>query len=482
MPLLLLLLYWARVSLLFAGPPSTLLRPLLVTVTLGLSVGVATSLLVRRSPVAEIGGALFGALVVSLPWAIAICLLIGAYYIANELLHRWGRNRLDAATMVAGSGNFLAIFVAVLILSLPVSGAVALSDFNAPPEPAVIAGDRPNIYVLLLDARARSDTMATLFQEDDSGFLGSLAALGFDLYPDSTSNYNATELTLLSMFTGRYASDYPQLSPGVGDGSQQARAARRAYAGSSLIGQFRGQGYEIVSVAPPVAHVRFPDANTTIDPGGLSDLEVNLLSSSAAGGLLLKIWPDFVLDSERSHVKESLNALSSLARSPGPHLVLDHVISPHQPFLWDEDGNSLPTPNCFPGCNLWEGDTHRAVLELPDFKSEYRSQVEYLNDLVLRSVSAVVDSDPTAILVIMGDHGSRLDKTDTHEAFRNFFAARTPGAPGLFGTAPTPINALPHIADAYLGLDIGMSPARHFFVPELSRILEYETVGDIDGP
>jgi hypothetical protein len=48
------------------------------------------------------------------------------------------------------------------------------------------------------------------------------------------------------------------------------------------------------------------------------------------------------------------------------------------------------------------------------------------------------------------------------ERFSNFYAAMTPGAPGLFGNHPTPVNTFPVLFDHYFGADIALQPDDRF--------------------
>ena len=67
--------------------------------------------------------------------------------------------------------------------------------------------------------------------------------------------------------------------------------------------------------------------------------------------------------------------------------------------------------------------------------------------MALKAVRNVVLHDPTAVVIIMSDHGGRLGLkgpglADDLEQVHNFFAARTPGQQGLFGDAPTLVNVM----------------------------------------
>jgi hypothetical protein len=61
-----------------------------------------------------------------------------------------------------------------------------------------------------------------------------------------------------------------------------------------------------------------------------------------------------------------------------------------------------------------------------------------------------VDADPAAVVVVMSDHGARLDlDAETDEYFRNFLAVRSPGQPNVLGNEPTVTGLLMRLVESY---------------------------------
>jgi hypothetical protein len=258
-------------------------------------------------------------------------------------------------------------------------------------------------------------------------------------------------------------------------GVQDTRQLRRELANAPILDLLREQGYAISTITPAMTHVTLPGANATVSSGNMTDLEVSLLTSSGLGRLLIAAAPDLVLDQQRATVLYGFDVLPRTATSGGPHLLLAHLMVPHVPFLFDRNGVPLPLPDCFPDrCFLWEGSPNAVDEDQPDYLLRYAEQVEWVNDRTLRALSELIQEDPDAIVVVMGDHGSRLLGDDPGEQFRNLFAARTPGHAGLFGPSPTLINVLPSLLDAYLGLQLPVLPDRHYLVRDLQQLLETE--------
>ena len=118
----------------------------------------------------------------------------------------------------------------VLVLTLVISGidnggwvriVHELSPARATAPPVAPVGDRPDIYVILLDGYARPDKMRELFGFDDSAFTGGLEQRGFRISEGSRSSYLVTTLSVPSMLNMRHVPDLFDAKPS-GDGDYRA--------------------------------------------------------------------------------------------------------------------------------------------------------------------------------------------------------------------------------------------------------------------
>jgi hypothetical protein len=66
----------------------------------------------------------------------------------------------------------------------------------------------------------------------------------------------------------------------------------------------------------------------------------------------------------------------------------------------------------------------------------------------------------------MSDHGYKKPLSDVQARLATLFAASTPGHPELLADAPTPVNLMPRLLNAYLGLELPREPARFFLAPD----------------
>jgi len=316
-------------------------------------------------------------------------------------------------------------------------------------DPDVTIG-RPNVYVILLDAYARSDTLAQ-FGFDNEAFLGSLENRGFDVYRDSTSDYTMTILTVPSMLQMEYIHDFSVLIPP--EPPEQDRVVWEHTNDSAAISNFRKLGYEVYSTAAHSAPAELRNVDQYLDHGYVNEFEGYLLQGASEVDVLLSIVDrNWLPEQHRSHVLSNFADLDQLAAQPQgrPRFVWAHIMSPHAPLVFHADGSLFPPPSCFPlACNLGAGDV--PTLGLKEFVRRYTEEVAYLNTRVSRLVDGILAHDPGSVIVLLSDHGSRYDPADPDEEFHNFFAAYTPGHPRLYETVATPVNTFRLIFGAYFG-------------------------------
>jgi hypothetical protein len=129
-------------------------------------------------------------------------------------------------------------------------------------------------------------------------------------------------------------------------------------------------------------------------------------------------------------------------------------MGPHPPFVFYADGSPAPPPPCYPDCGIFEGQRVRLGWSHDEYGLRLVGQLRYVNELVLAAVDQVIAHDPEAAIVVMSDHGSRFDVSNSAEQFRNLIVARTPGHPSLIGPEPTLVNIFPSILNAYMDADL----------------------------
>jgi hypothetical protein len=168
-------------------------------------------------------------------------------------------------------------------------------------------------------------------------------------------------------------------------------------------------------------------------------------------------------DNLRSRIEGILDDAAELAADDRetPTFTFVHVPAPHLPLAFGADGS--PTP--YDSRQYLAGRPSEFGLTDAEFSDAYQVNLAHLNDLVLRAIDGIqAASDTEPVIIVMSDHGYNGDSPVHGESMlHGFFAAVTPGHPGLLTRSPTPANLMRVLLTAYLDADLGdRLPERSF--------------------
>ena len=427
-----------------AFPTYYLLRPLIVAIPLAVVIGVVAQW--RFPSYAPLAAAIAVGLLtfwgtVARHWQ-EVALAGGALLIVI-LVARW-RGWPLAAVLRAASTAATA-FIVVFFLS-GVARAVLSAEGAIAPVEAAASASGPNIYLVMLDAYPRRDTLLNDMGIDNGPFEEALAARGFDVHDDATTDRRYTDLTLMCLLTG--STEGVPLDTDFGHDYQWE--LRRLLSEAPLPRQARQAGYEYYVIDSPAGHVTF-SAGTHIQHGGINTLEDHMLTQSLLGPAVAWLMPSLPTDTLRAHFEASVASLTSLVDPDAHRLVLAHLFQPHLPFLWDAAGNPLPAPSYWPGVKLDAGQLEVMGMTLDEYSASMEADLATLNRKLLVMLDEIVARDPGAVIVLFSDHGSRyslaLKESEWH---RSFLAARTPGHETLFASDPKPTAILRTLLPIYV--------------------------------
>ena len=371
-------------------------------------------------------------------------ILLGGTALLVAFLVVWWRQRRRPSVPRAASTAATA-FVVVFFLSGVIRAVLSAEGPISPVVPGQ-AATGPNLYLVLLDAYPRRDTLMNDMGIDNGPFEDALAARGFDLYDDAHTDRRYTDFTLLTLLTGTTAGVPPDSDLNFAGQWQ----LRKDLSEAALPRQAQEAGYEYHVIDSPAGHVTF-SAGIHIEHGGINTLEEYMLAESVFGPIVKAFLPYLPTDSLRDHFEASVASLLSLVDPDAHRLVLAHFFQPHLPFLWDADGNPLPAPSFWPQVKLLAGQIEVMGITLPEYAASMQAELTTLNRRLLAMVDEIVARDPGAVIVLFSDHGARysLALEDT-EWYRSFLAARTPGHPDLFASEPTPTALLRTLLPLYV--------------------------------
>ena len=343
-----------------------------------------------------------------------------------------------------------------------------------------VAGKRPDIYYIVLDAYARNDALIDLHNFDNSDFLRELEQRGFDVATEATSNYNYTIHSIPSSLNMAYLDGLDERVPSSHD--SLVNLARNHAVAAVL----KAIGYEYIHLASGFVSTDdspLADQVITFTPSGTltrrgTDAHSRTYSDSGSPLLSTRFTRGFVQTTALSPVVgehfirkgsdpyewwsphlalRMFEFLSGAIDAEGPKFVLAHIIKPHLPATFDQHGNYLDGD---PGFD----DSHD-----PSVSSAYIGQLIYVNKLVLDMIDSILqpDAEPP-IIVIAADHGYSDDRhheylVRTKHSHSILNAVHLPygGAAGLYPSISS-VNVFRYILDYYFDLGLGLIDDRSF--------------------
>ncbi|AGA31601.1 hypothetical protein Sinac_7569 (plasmid) [Singulisphaera acidiphila DSM 18658] len=350
------------------------------------------------------------------PWFLLVILLVGAVP-ALDLIFR----RLKNPVLWS---NYLNVFALILVL-LPASNA-AMARIREPAKPIIRAeggipltakpGRLPDIYYIILDAYARSDVMKDLFGFNNAPFLDRLEQKGFFVARESRANYCQTPLSLCSTLNCDYLKTL--IAPSTRDRDPLAVLIRDNLVVKSL----RPLGYQFVAFASGYDVTECPQADRFLGPRHPADnFQMLVVRMTPLRYLPLKIDSWDFYTSIRERTLFTLDNLSEVAHDKEPTFTFAHILSPHHPFVFGENGEDV-SPRA--GNDIDAGGRRsRNLANSLAYREGYRKQAIYLTKRVEQAIDQILAKSPEPpIIILQSDHGSGLrhhlndlERTDLRE-------------------------------------------------------------------
>jgi hypothetical protein len=328
-----------------------------------------------------------------------------------------------------------------LVGALTVAGTVGQVVFARHPMPEIPISPQarlpmatgqnpPDIFYILTDAYTSSESLQKFWGYDNSSFNHFLTAQGFHIVKDAHGNATATPRSLSTCLNMNYTQAPVDLSmTAVSD--YYCRIIADAEAPSRL----KASGYQITNLSI------FATAG---EPGFYSFARMSsptlgeVLFYKSAAGYLNMYRMNLGFGDINLKIFSLLPEIAA-ARTDKPRFVYAHLMMPHQPFLFDRNGNRI----------------RRGISQSDRGKDLYLGQLIYENSLLTNAISGILkNSKIPPIIILQGDHGYRF-LTDAHreeEAATILNALYLPGSKDdWFYPGMTPVNTFRLIFNHYFG-------------------------------
>ncbi|QQG42912.1 MAG: sulfatase-like hydrolase/transferase [Candidatus Giovannonibacteria bacterium] len=311
----------------------------------------------------------------------------------------------------------------------------------------------PDIYYIVLDAYANEKTLKELYGYDNKEFIDYLTGMGFHVVRESRSNYPHTSLSLASTLNMKYVNylveeyngDYPKI----------ANALKQLIEDSEVARILKHYGYSVVHLSSGWGETNYnrrADLSFRVD-NSMDPFSILVLKTTVLG----PVYQRYFTYIQRERVLYTFKTLREMPRLPGPKFIFAHILSPHPPFVFKQNGEEVPN-----GKYMLEGDIWKQ-------KEQYLDQLIFINQVVKETLREIISADSDAIILIQSDHGtSTLDKQDAsaaaffQERMRNFNAYRLPGISGVEERA-TNVNTFRIILNEQFGFDFDFLEDRSYY-------------------
>jgi Sulfatase len=332
---------------------------------------------------------------------------------------------------------------------------------------AQLVGRRPDIYYIILDGYARADVMAELFGFDNEPFLKRLQQKGFYVAKRSTANYCQTPLSLSSSLNAVYLND---LIPADSHDKEQLN---RWTGEGSIVQTLRGLGYRFVTFATGFDETEHPKAEVYLSPFAyVSPFHRLLLDHTPLSRLMPAPIMGDAYSQSRARTLHALETLPQIASSSEPTFTFAHIVSPHPPFVFGENGEDVGAHD--KQYFLTDGEFFRAWYgDRKVYVDGYRKQARFLTAQVERMIDRLLasNSEPP-VIILQSDHGSGLGlstgsaaETDMHERMSILNAYYLPDGKGnspLYQSI-SPVNSFRVVLNTYFDADLELLPDRSYY-------------------
>ncbi len=340
---------------------------------------------------------------------------------------------------------------------------------------------KPDIYYIVLDGYGRSNMLNELYGFDNSEFVQYLQQKGFVIPQQSHSNYPRTALSVASTLNMDYVQSFApnlQASPLwwlMVPWLQHSRVRN----------SLKAIGYKSVSISSDWSITDNPTADIYFKshPIIVSDFDRYFIGITP-----MKTFEPFFerfssLTTYNAHRISQLNNFKSLVKSvdvTSPKFVFAHILLPHPPFVFSQDGSPINPDYAF---SLNDGNNYKGTpLQYAD---HYIAQMQFLN----RNLEAVIDSvlehsSQPPIIILQADHGPGMltdfdssANTCLEERFSNFSAYYLPGMdPNVIPEDITPVNLFRILFNEYFNTGLPLLENAYYYPKQSLAIYDLENV------
>jgi hypothetical protein len=398
----------------------------------------------------------------------SIIFVLGIYYLIKT------KNKLNNPSTV-----FNIVSIALIIVVTFYTGIYNLEDpemkYSKNLEMLLLSDveqtNLPDIYYIILDGYAGTDSLQKHFNFDNSDFISALSKRGFYMPSISYSNYPVTVLSVPSSLNMQYLNF---LGEELGTELTDRHPIDEILQKNLVMKNLKSKGYHIVSFyagGSADGSTLFVDEKLCGEKHYLNELR----------DLFVRFTPITYFIPLQSYQDKSYEILCTFSEIPNvkdgisqPIFVYAHMLTPHIPYIFDADGNPVtfsPT-----------------TIDQSTEKKFYLEQLKFVNKKVIETVDILLSkSQKTPIIMIQSDHGERTGidwsnptKEMIKQGLNNLNAYYLPndGKNSLYDNI-TPVNSFRVIFNEYFNVDFELLDDKYYWVKSEERLYDQKDVTEI---
>jgi len=261
-----------------------------------------------------------------------------------------------------------------------------------------------DIYYIILDTYASSDSLKQYLNFDNSEFNNFLMKKGFYIPNKSRPNYIITNLSIPSSLNMEYIHF---LNSDEYTDNQITDALTQMARNNKVKNYLQSQGYKYIMIPSRHSLNWMPEENLDFDWLSVShDFIYGDFLDLFYKKTVLKLIRNFRKGAyHQFRRREILSQLMFLEKDvhkiTGPKFVFAHIQSPHPPYVFDASGKPARTQS-----TDWDGK----------YPNEYLNQIVFINRSIRNVINKIlIEAKIPPIIIIQGDHGPALFEAKENE-------------------------------------------------------------------
>lgn len=308
------------------------------------------------------------------------------------------------------------------------------------------SGTPPDIYYIILDEYAGLDQIKTYYNYDNTNFAIRLTKKGFFVARESKVKEANTAPSLMASLnmgftteknkSSSYSSIFSSISSymNLSENSQVKELLQNNKVAEILVAH-NYKYYHIGSWFYGTRYNKYAEHNINYFGFHIDNpLIIELCNSSIIRFLFARNLSFISEYFQRESVLDAFASLSKVAAADGPKFVFAHIVSPHEPFIFGPEGQSVPLKK--------RGDWRD--------KSLYLGQYIFITKKAEEVINSILEKSKTPpIIIVQSDHGVRFDKPSANKIFNAYYLPDDGN--NLLYNSISPVNTFRLIFNYYFG-------------------------------